>query len=64
VDLGRGETKTITLPTSWHNNWLSGDYRGVGCMYSTTSTSSSYYNQMYGKGTTSGQLKITWKEYV
>jgi hypothetical protein len=64
VDLGRGEGKTITLKSDWHNNFLSGEYRGIGMMYGTTSTTSSYYNICYGKGTTSGRLKFTWREYV
>jgi hypothetical protein len=64
VDLARGEGKWVTMQSAWHNNFLNGDYRGVGCMYQTTSVTSSYYNIMYGKGTSSGKLKFTWTEYV
>jgi hypothetical protein len=64
VDLGRGEGKWCTLQSAWLNNWKNGDYRGVGMMYGETSTTSSYYNICYGKGTSSGKLKFTWREYV
>jgi hypothetical protein len=64
VDLGRGEGKWVTLSSSWHDDFKSGAYRGVGAMYATTSVTSSYYNQMYGAGTSSGRLKFTWTQYV
>jgi hypothetical protein len=64
VDLARGEGKWVTLNSAWDTEFKSGSYRGLGVMYSTTSVTSSYYNILYGKGTSSGKLKFTWREYV
>lgn len=64
VDLGRGEGKWATVTSGWYSSFKSGSYRGLGTMYQTTGTSSSYYNICYGKGTSSGKLKLTWTEYV
>jgi hypothetical protein len=64
VDLARGEGKWVTLNSAWDTEFKTGAYRGLGMMYSTTSVTSSYYNICYGKGTSSGKLKFTWREYV
>jgi hypothetical protein len=64
VDLARGEGKWVTITSSWYDEFAAGTYKGLGSMYSTTAVTSSYYNICYGKGTSSGKLKITWTEYV
>ena len=53
-----------TVTSGWYSAFKSGSYRGLGTMYQTTSNTSSYYNQCYGKGTSSGKLKITYNQYV
>lgn len=64
ANLARGEGKWVTVTSSWYDEFKSGEYRGLGTMYQTTSVTSSYYNILYGKGTSSGKLRITWTEYV
>jgi len=64
VDLGRGAGAWVTLNNTWDTEFKAGTFRGLGIMYTTTSVTSSYYNIVYGKGTSSGRLKFTWREYV
>ena len=64
VDLARGGAAWVTLNSAWDTEFKTGAYRGLGLMYTTTSVTSSYYNVCYGKGTSSGKLKFTWREYV
>lgn len=63
VDLARGEGKWVTLNNAWRASILSGSIKGFGLDYGSTSVSSSYYNYCYGRGTSSGRLKLTWTEY-
>lgn len=63
-DLARGEGKWATITSSWYSSFKSGAYRGFGIQYGTTSVTSAYYAYCYGKGTSSGRVKLTWTEYV
>jgi hypothetical protein len=64
AQLTLGEGKWVTLPSSWYSYFKSGTYRGLGLDQGYTSVTSSNYAICYGYGTSSGKLKITWKEYV
>lgn len=59
VYLSRGEAATITIPSSWYNNYVDSNstnrLRGVGCYGSTTSD----YLVLYGKSSGSSHGKIT-----
>jgi hypothetical protein len=59
VALSRGEGATITIPSSWYNNYVDATsanrLRGVGCYGSTSSD----YLVLYGKSSGSSHGKIT-----
>jgi hypothetical protein len=59
VALSRGEAATVTIPSSWYNNFVDATsanrLRGVGCYGSTTGE----YLVLYGKSSGSSHGKIT-----
>lgn len=59
-----GEGKWFTVPSTWHSYFKSGSYRGFGLQYTYSSYTSDNYMIAYGYGTSSGKVKLTWKEYV
>lgn len=61
--LKRGEGQWFTLPSSWYKYFKSGSYRGLGVEYGTTSYTSDRYAIFNGYGTSSGKVKLTWKQY-
>lgn len=63
LTLKRGEAQWETLPSAWYSYFKSGTYRGVGLQYDYTSYTSSNYAICNGYGTSSGRIKLTWKEY-
>lgn len=62
--LGRGQTKTFTVPSAWWPLFLSGHYKGLGMFNTQTSFTDVRYAYCYGAGTTSGRIGITWEEGV
>lgn len=59
--LTRGQTKTFNVPSAWWPHFLSGTYRGLA-LWSPSSSGTAWthssYIQVYGRGTTSGQIYI------
>lgn len=65
--LNRGEGKWFNMASWWSQAYYAlgtGQWRGFGLQYQTTSYSSPYYMYAYGVGTNSGKIKLTWNKYV
>lgn len=61
--LGRGQTKTIEIPSTYYQGFLNGTYKSF-CIWAgdPTSYSSPDYILCHGAGTTSGQVYVEWEE--
>ena len=57
--LNRGQTKNFTIPADWYTSMINGSIKGFGLYLEPTTETSQDYMVAYGKGTVSGQLKIT-----
>lgn len=61
--LGRGETKTFTVPSGWYAGFLAGTYKGLGLHVGVTSvTDVRYLYCVGGAGGTSGRVYCEWTQ--
>lgn len=57
--LTRGQVKSFNIPTEWYPGMMNGTIKGFGLYYAATSATDPKYLRSYGRGTVSGQVKIT-----
>lgn len=57
----RGQVKNFNIPKAWWPKMISGEIKGFGLYFDPSTEHSGNYLGVYGKGTVSGQVKITAK---